>query len=572
MTYEEKEMKKIIWDRNEIDNMIFHVVQLLIYMLVCNLLLVSTLFVFGKTISWSTLIISVCIALGLLVFFYGEKIKGSIIIELICAFVLVVFLTCMVGQIYDFSWDGNSYHKLAVGLLKNHWNPMKELPTLELTEGSGNYSNGATLWCEAYCKVTWIFGACVYALTGNIECGKVYTILGMVCAFGLVFYYLRKKEVKLAHSLLLALCAGLNPVAVQQMLSFYIDGFLHTVLLMLVVALLMLEDKEKFDSKISASLIASLMIICGNIKFTGLLYGGIFCIVYYLWDCYKLMKTRKRWIPVAIKEGSLYLVLALTTMFWAGNSTYLTNYIRHNTFTYPLTGSEKVDIMSQNSPFFEENHFKNLFVSLFSKMGNSIQGNGKMEFKVPFSVDWKFESQVIGNVDNRISGFGILFGGIIIISLIVLVLNIVKNKSRMKLVVLNFITCLGMTIGIKESWWARYAPYVYFITLLAIFVTLVNKKKWINIIGCVLAALVIINNSIACGAIKGQFVKSQEVAQNIKQLKNYGPLKVYNKDFEGVYFNLKDKNVNYSLDASLVNKSNTNVMEYVGETLWENYQ
>ena len=142
----------------------------------------------------------------------------------------------------------------------------------------------------------------------------------------------------------------------------------------------------------------------------------------------------------------------------------------------------------------------------------------------------------------------------------------------MKLVILNFITCLGMTIGIKESWWARYAPYIYFITLLAIFVTLVNKKKWINIIGCVLAALVIINNSIACGAIKGQFVKSKEVAQNIEQLKNYGPLKVYNKDFEGVYFNLKDKNVNYSLDASLVNKSNTNVMEYVGETLWENYQ
>ena len=73
MTYEEKEMKKIIWDRNEIDNMIFHVVQLLIYMLVCNLLLVSTLFVFGKTISWSTLIISVCIALGLLVFFMEKK-------------------------------------------------------------------------------------------------------------------------------------------------------------------------------------------------------------------------------------------------------------------------------------------------------------------------------------------------------------------------------------------------------------------------------------------------------------------------------------------------------------------
>ena len=62
------------------------------------------------------------------------------------------------------------------------------------------------------------------------------------------------------------------------------------------------------------------------------------------------------------------------------------------------------------------------------------------------------------------------------------------------------------------------------------------------------------------------------IFHRLKQLKNYGPLKLYNKDCEGVYFNLKDKNVNYSLDASLVNKSNANVMGYVGETLWENYQ
>ena len=291
--YEEKVMKSFSENKNEIDNIIFHIVQLIIYIFACNLLVASTLFIFGKTISWSTLIISSFVATILLAIFYGENIHNTIIIELVCTVILIVLLTCVIEQIYDFSWDGNSYHKLAVGLLKNHWNPLKELPTLELTEGIGNYSNGATLWCEAYCKVTWIFAAALYALTGNIECGKVYTILGMMCAFGLVFYFLRKKGMKLSCSFALAICAGFNPIALQQMLSFYIDGFLQTILLMLIVALLMLEDKEKFNSKISASLVAALMIICGNIKFTGLLYGGIFCIVYYLWDCYKLLKTKE---------------------------------------------------------------------------------------------------------------------------------------------------------------------------------------------------------------------------------------------------------------------------------------
>jgi len=53
----------------------------------------------------------------------------------------------------------------------------------------------------------------------------------------------------------------------------------------------MVEDTVLFNKKISISLVVASMVTCGNIKFTGLLYGGIFCIAYFLWDCYKNIKN-----------------------------------------------------------------------------------------------------------------------------------------------------------------------------------------------------------------------------------------------------------------------------------------
>lgn len=553
----------------ELEGFCLHIAQLLIYIFGFNILLAAVFFAIGMTISWYLLPISFLAAVVVLVIFYGKKVDVAIIYEIAFTIMLLVFFIYISGKVYDQSYDGNAYHKLAVGLLKNNWNPIKSLPTLELTEGPGKYS-GCTLWCEAYCKVTWIFAASIYAITGNIESGKAYTLVGMMCAFLLTVYFLKKKGNRNSVCVILALTAGLNPIAVQQMDSFYIDGFLHTVLYILVLSLLMLEDSELFNHYTSASLVAASMIVCGNIKFTGLLYGGIFCIVYYLFGCYKKYKEKASWFVPCLKSGLCYAMLAAVTIFWAGSSSYLTNLIHHGTFTYPLTGGNKVDIMSGNSPFIEANHFKNLFLSTFSYMDSfTISSNRTVDLKVPFTFDWQRECGYVFSVDSRLSGFGILFSGIIIIALIIIVVKLVRMRKDKVffLTLLNVLVCLGLTFGIKESWWARYAPYIYFIVLISLFLIFKSDAKYLKCMGAVFAAVVLTNNCLPFLSIPADLENGRYISESIEELNTNGSIEVYNQSFEGIYFNLKDKGVNYTINNDLVDSPDSNVLGY-GSTLW----
>ena len=557
--------------RLKMEKVFLHISQLIIYTFCLSILITASLFMVGKSVSWFLMPLSFAIAVLLLLVFYDAQIDDWIIIEIVSTILLFMILIFISGKIYDFSWDGNNYHKISVGLLRNHWNPLRDIPSMELIEGKGFKATGPYLWSEAYCKGTWIFGAGIYAITGNIESGKSYTLLSIVCVFFLSYAILQKKEYPRYCCVLVSLLAALNPIAIQQMWSYCVDGFLHTMLTLLIISLLMLEDKDHFNPIVSASLVAGSMIICGNIKFTGLLYGGIFCIAYYLWQCFRtVFEKRKNWFGVCIKNGFLYLCLALVTIFWAGNTTYLTNLIRHGTFTYPLTGEGKLDIMTGNSPFAEENHFKNLFYSLFSKMDNFLYTSGKTpELKVPFSIDWEKESYYLDFVDTRISGFGMLFGGILIVSMVVIIIYLIratKNKQYY-LFTMNIVVCLLLSFFIKESWWARYAPYIYFLVLLAIMILLQQKSTVVRVIGSILVILLLVNNCLPMTTIKKSRETSKELDSYFAELKEYKVIEVFNTDYEGIYFNLKDHDINYYVNNDLPSLQEIKVLPY-RNTLW----
>lgn len=555
----------------ELEEFCLHIAQLILYTMASNLLIAAVLFAMGMTVTALLLPASFITGVILLAAFYGKKIDRMIAFEVIGTVILFVVLTWFAGLFYDMSWDGNAYHKMAVGLLKNNWNPLKELPSLSITEGAG-ISSGNELWIEAYCKMTWIFAASIYAITGNIETGKMYTLLGMVCAFLITVAFLKKKKKSNGFCFLFALIAALNPIAVLQMDSFYIDGFLHVILYVLVISLIMETDSESFQSWRSRSLIAASMIICGNIKFTGLLYGGIFCIAYYVWKCIGIIKRNKTsWFTPCLYSGLRYLGLALVTMFWAGSSTYLTNLINHKTFTYPLTGADTVDIVTVHSPFTEVNRVKNLLISLFSKLDNcSVTSGGVPELKIPFSVYWAEEGQFLSIPDARVSGFGIFFGGIIIISAVILIVGLIKIEKdyKFQILFLNIIVCLGLTLGITESWWARYAPYIYFLVLMAMFIALDSQKRMVRGIGVLLSMLILLNNCLPIYRVPRDIHLSNKTSRKIAALKNNGPVYVYTPNFDGIYFNLRDQDVTYILNLDLLEDEQAVSLGY-GDVKWK---
>ena len=149
----------------------------------------------------------------------------------------MIFITSIVvfSNIYDVTSDGNTYHKLAIGSMKNGWNPVYE-SSKDFTIEKGNVFDPAeknmnTLWADHYTKGTEIFAAVIYAFTGNIESGKIYTVLFMYIVFGILVSYLAEhKKVNILASFAIALLLVVNPITLVQMGNYYIDASLGLML------------------------------------------------------------------------------------------------------------------------------------------------------------------------------------------------------------------------------------------------------------------------------------------------------------------------------------------------------
>lgn len=311
-------------------------------------LIAVTILNFGGTIENYIFILSFFINIIALYFIlYRGNTKEYVIAVIGFIFLFSIFLY-LSGNIYSEDWDGNTYHKLAVGLLKNGWSPLKEsadtftainFPTLD----TGNY----TLWIDHYGKASWIIAAVIYSVTSNIECGKIYQIFAVIAVFLLYFSFLHEKGFTFKKAITISTLLAFNPVSLVQLFSYYVDGFLFSYMFILIIGLTYLTQKKE---KLGWMIVFYTMPVLANIKFTGLLYGGIFCIIYYVFLVYeKRTKERKNFFKVSLKKGAIFTLLAISSIGWFGFLTYIKNYLDHGTMAYPLTGL-KIDIMTSNSP------------------------------------------------------------------------------------------------------------------------------------------------------------------------------------------------------------------------------
>lgn len=84
--------------------------------------------------------------------------------------ILILFLSVIVcSGFYDWSYDGNTYHKSMIGALKYGWNPLYETFYDFAHDHLDFLSTRTNTWYDAYPKGTEIWGARVYALTNHIE-------------------------------------------------------------------------------------------------------------------------------------------------------------------------------------------------------------------------------------------------------------------------------------------------------------------------------------------------------------------------------------------------------------------
>ncbi len=533
----------------------FYNAALIMLFTMANVLIItSVLFLCHLSISYFHLPIAFVLSLIELYFIKKENYKYILISVLLVIVIFIVSLT-LCGRIMDTSYDGNAYHKEAIGMLKEGWNPIYS--SAKSFGKTIDYDAHHSIWTENYPKASWIIGASIYKITNNIETAKVFNILILFIVFFIIAYLVNKYYKNKLLTILMPIAACTLPIIWEQIFSLYLDGFLGFILLLLIIYMYLVikeNDREYFW------VIGCLLIIIINLKFSGLLYAGLFCLGYYIVYLIKKLKSKeyKELLHLTLK----FIIILFVSLFIVGSNSYVRNVVVHHNPLYPLIGKDKKDIMTGLQPesFDTKSPIEKNFYAIFSYSENIGKFNhSEPRLKRPFIKTYYEQTQI--TEDIRIGGHGVYFSGILIIALLIIIVYfiiLIVKKEYDDLIMLGIpfaIIILGLFI-IGESWWARYYPQMYFIPLMAIFILLKNKHYLVSCFGIVLLILtmanlyyttkpMLINKLPISGQTRMNLEANRGKTLNIK-------LEIDN--FSGALFNLKDYKINYKIVQNLKDK------------------
>ncbi len=579
-------MKKT--DKSIITEVIKKSAIFLLVEIVTILLITTLLFFINVTVTGWHLPIITIISIGITLLFYKKDNIKINIVAILLGLIIFTGVTFIEGKIYDTTADGNTYHKLAIGALKNGWNPNYE-DSKDFDKEDGNpfdisEENINTLWIDHYAKGTEIFASVIYAFTGNIESGKGYTALLMYIAFGILFSYLyQDKKISLIASLAISILLPFNAITVVQVFNYYVDGALMVAVLLILFACIVESLGKQENQKEILFILASSILLCINIKFTGLAFAGIFCLAFYIYWMIKAIKQGKEEFIKQFKKYTIfYIVTVIVSIGIVGYSSYMRNMIDHGNPLYPLYGEGHVDnmvVQEQPSSFANKNHLEIFLISIFSKGENVSptysQENIQPTLKIPFTTSIE-EIENYSIPDIRMSGFGPLFSGIFILSLIGTIYIIVRFiKAKNWNLLIPYLIILGITfiliLALDGGYWARYIPYFYAIPMIVLTYLLWDKDKKVHyVLGIILTVIMFINiGLVTYTTLKSTKDNDAYVGKRINEFVQYChdnenvDIQLNHSGVQGALYNIDDRGVtNYNIKEDIVGENEGYFFKY----------
>lgn len=538
-------MKYIKAMDERISNSLFTSGTIIIVFIASVVIATSFLFILGQSISYLNLLI----ALGIFILFiiwFTFKSAGSLKTgqtAQIGLFVIGSFALSFALSIcfYDLSFDGQAYQQEAIIQLAQGWNPIHDAPVKIIHD----------MWINHYAKGPWYFAATIYKVTNRIEAGKAVNLLLILSSFFLILAIILSIDKKHPiRAIILSLIAALNPVAISQSFTYYIDGQLASLFLILISFAAMSFVRGGWLPKLGFFLSLILFL---NLKFTAVVYS-LFVVVGFLASIW--IDNRKQSI---LKNGTVIAFAYVFGLFVIGFNPYITNTIDHGYTFYPLAGTHAVNIVKTNMPYYFQgfNRFEKLGISLFSKTENVQHGNRAVH-KMPTRISRSELGAMVGP-DCRIGGFGPLCGLIVILSFILvmafLLLKKDHEKNTKKYVFMALIGLLMLSAFVNpELWWARYVPQIWLIPFLVIALGIYAAKNRVcGFIAYILIIAMTINVSLISAAyLYGQVSLNRRLKAEMDLMrKSKEPVLVKFGNFYSNRIRLKENNIQYKQGASL---------------------
>lgn len=481
--------------------------------------IVTLCFFMGVPASSWQIIVSFLLMSSFLFFacrFYFNNNKYRYYIAILFVIVLLIIVAMFIsGSFLDLSYDGQAYHQEAIIQLEQGWNPVFQRVNLDQNE----------IWINHYAKASEILGATLYKFTNNIEYGKCFNLLLIFASFFISFSVLLQfARIKILFAFILGIILAFNPVSICQSLSFYVDGQMASLIISLCAIFVLVFTNSDFYRLAG---LASILIVLLNIKFSAVVYASYFVTAFiFALFLYRKSKTIKQVIFFSLISFMFGILIV-------GYNPYITNTIKKGHPFYPLFGHGSIDIMTSNTPeeLLMMNRMERLFFSLFSQSENYVGNTSSLKLKIPFTIHLK-ELDTFTLTDTRIGGFGPLFGGIVLLTLLLMVILIVSKSGKhlicslpVYIILVLFTSC----IIIADAWWARYVPQLWIIPVVEITILLVQKSRLYRY-GAIAAVFLLITNIFLVSKV--YFVSNYnktlaQKAQFIEIAKQNKPVEVY---------------------------------------------
>jgi hypothetical protein len=345
------------------------------------------------------------------------------------ALVALVASLVLAAAFFDLSWDGLWYHQTAVYQMAHGWNPLRD-PMHRFTPHLQD-------WLRHYAKGPWYVALALFETTHSIEWAKAAPWAAMTAVLFSVFAASLDFGMNKRTAAVVAALVSLNPVVVCELASYYVDGLLVSFLACSIAAMFRWFKRPNL---LVATIAIVSAILCINSKFTGLVYLCFFCAA---GGIYVLVKRR----DLLLKYSAIQIISLVLGIFVFGYNPYVTNTVHRGHPFYPLMGTaawpshgqqgrDPVELYETPKNMKGRSRFVRFFYALFSHPGPQTFVNGENAILMrPFGIDWN-DITVFRFHETRISGFGPLFSGALVIGLLLLPVALARRRIPRVIVIL----------------------------------------------------------------------------------------------------------------------------------------
>lgn len=456
-------------------------------------------------------IIPVGMSLLLVLLVVTSKVEFSITFLLIG---LSIFLS---DQLHDVYFDGITYHQSGIYWVSSNYHPL--FPEVQ---------DRWELFVNHYPKLSWLYGSAFLGPMGSVSMAKS---INFILFFAVFTFAGSTLKGHLATKLILGLLMAANPIAMNQIFSGYVDGLIAQFIALAAIAILRVRLANLTDD--IGWILALSIIALPALKFTGILFAGVLTLATALIIWLRHRRTVEHQPPSAFavfQFGGVVSLIALTLLA----NPYLSNLLQGKHLLHPAFGSSKLSnlISGQTTPEFYELHpTQKLLVSIASRSYDLGPWSSVPlpPLKQPFTFSIS-EIEQFAAVDTRAGGWGPIFFGVLVLTLLLVVLSIKRGLLSPEALVLLIALTASVLLN-PESWWARYSPQLALIPPLTIFAIFQNGSKvfetrsgLIRVTSSAVTLLALLNSSLTfLPMVENSTLTNQSISQQLAKIRAASP-------------------------------------------------